>query len=565
MSNTLNNLSVRTKIIGIAIVLIALILISNGYALFSMNQVGKELQSIAHEDIPMTQKLTKATEYQLEQAIHLERALRHGELLDRKPAASEHFKAEIAAFDKLSKQIDVVLKECIDFTETAIAVAETSEEAGEFRHIRDAVQQISGEHKDFEDHAHQIYALFTEGKGSEAEGLFEKIEHEEAQLTHELESLLAEIEKFTEAASQRAEAHEHAAMQILTVILIGALLAGIILSWLLSANVSQRLGKAARSLEVIASGDLTQPVVVDGLDEIGKLEASMHKMQSNLQAMLAQINQTTDLLSTAAEEVSVVTKQSSANIQQQQSEMDQMATAMNEMSATVKEVAENVASTSAAANSANLETQEGRGIVENTVQEINRLAETIESAAEVITNVEHDSDNINKVLDVIKGIAEQTNLLALNAAIEAARAGEQGRGFAVVADEVRTLAVRTQESTSEINQIIEKLQSGSRHAVETMASSREQARAVVEKATLAGQSLQTIETSVAQIDDMSAQIATAAEEQTAVAEDMNQNIIRISDMATQNATGAEQTAQAGAELSAMSVELKNLVAKFKTL
>lgn len=236
---------------------------------------------------------------------------------------------------------------------------------------------------------------------------------------------------------------------------------------------------------------------------------------------------------------------------------------MNEMAATVKEVAENVGNSAAAAHTANLETKEGRSLVNNTVENINHLAESINSAAEVVARVEQGSNEISKVLDVIRGIAEQTNLLALNAAIEAARAGEQGRGFAVVADEVRTLASRTQESTTVINQIIEKLQSGTSRSVAAMSDSRNQAVAVVDKATLADTSLQSIESSVAQINAMSTQIATAAEEQTAVAEEMSRNITRISDSATQNATGAVQTAQAGEELASIAVKLQGLVSAFR--
>jgi len=563
MKNILNNLSIRAKILGSSMILLGLLAASSGYALYAMTQVGNELEAIAEEDIPMIKALTAITEHQLEQAIHFERGMRFGELLQQEGNAAEHFKAEITSFDNLGKQVDEEILAGELLAEKSIAKAHSDEEEKEFEHVYQALKKIEKEHADFENHVHQIFVLLADGKRHEAEAFAEKVEHKEEQLAVDLKALLTEIENFTEAAGHRAEKHEQAAVKLLSGFVLLAFAIGSILSWAVSRNVMKRLDETARGLEVIAAGDLTHKVIVDGRDEIGNLQQSAHSMRNRLLEVISHINTTTVQLSTAAEEVSVVTTQTSANIQKQQFDTEQIATAMNEMSATVQEVAVNVGNTSAAANNANAETEEGRNVVEGAVQGIQKLATEIDNAADVIAQVEQGSENINTVLDVIKGIAEQTNLLALNAAIEAARAGEQGRGFAVVADEVRTLAGRTQESTAEINLIIEKLQSGSRNAVQVMNQSREQASAVVEQATLAGSSLATIAESVSRINDMSTQIATASEEQNAVVEDMNRNIVQIRDMATENASGAEQTSQAGQDLARMASELQSAVGHFR--
>jgi len=383
-----------------------------------------------------------------------------------------------------------------------------------------------------------------------------------AKMAREVDSFLEKTDQETAIAlSDQQKLAESTGRTIVIGSVIVLLGVGVV--YLLMSRVLACLPNVMTELQRVAEGDLTASIDVTRRDEIGDLMRGLQSMQQRLLEMISQINATTDQLSTAAEEVSTVTTQTSTNIQQQQSETDQLATAMNEMSTTVREVAESVGNTSTAANGANAEAEKGRKVMEQAVQEIRQLALQIESASEVMTQVEQDSENINTVLDVIKGIAEQTNLLALNAAIEAARAGEQGRGFAVVADEVRTLAGRTQASTTEINQIIEKLQSGSRNAVKAMDQSREQARSVVDQSSLASSSLTTIVQSVSQIDQMSSQIATAAEEQSTVAEDMNRNLTRISDKGKQNAAGADQTSQSGRELARMASALQELIGQFR--
>jgi methyl-accepting chemotaxis protein len=335
----------------------------------------------------------------------------------------------------------------------------------------------------------------------------------------------------------------------------------------LAHQVGKVNGKRAemivQGLHAMSQGDLTHKVNLTGKDEFAWMCWEYSEGRKGFTTLTKEILGSSGQLAAAAEELSAVTETSNSGVMRQQGEIEQVATAMNEMSATVTEVSKNAANAATAAQDADDQAKNGCEVVNTTVETINNLASEVERTSQVIENLKGDSLSIGAVLDVIRDIAEQTNLLALNAAIEAARAGEQGRGFAVVADEVRTLASRTQQSTREINDMIEKLQNGANQAVSVMEMGRAKAEESVEQAAKAGEALQAITGVVDNIKSMNMQIASAAEEQSATAEEINRNIVNISEVAQETAGGSQQTASASDELARLASDLQGQVAKFK--
>ena len=382
-------------------------------------------------------------------------------------------------------------------------------------------------------------------------------------LAVEMEALTGLIEHDGKMIQQEG----HAAAVLSENVILGVLICGVILllavSVPISRNITRPLNRLVDISSRIADGDLTPKIESTGNDEITYLSSSMEKMRTRLLKMISQIRNNTIQLSTATEEMSTVTQETSSTLKSQQSEMDQVATAMNQMTATVQEVANNTAQAAKYAGEAHQETNDGSKVVDQTIEQIQTLASQVEDALGQINTLEQYSRDISAVVEVVKGIAEQTNLLALNAAIEAARAGESGRGFAVVADEVRTLASRTQQSTEEINQMVEKLQTGSKAAVTANQMSLEQTTLVVAQATRTRESFGTISLTAARINEMNIQIASAAEQQSAVLEEINRNIVHVNDMISQTATGAAQTSAASSELAQIAADLYELVGQFR--
>lgn len=350
----------------------------------------------------------------------------------------------------------------------------------------------------------------------------------------------------------------------IAVLTVLALVVGLFASVLISRQITGPLALTVELARRIAKGDLTVQAKSSRKDELGDLQNAMQDMAQSLNTLVQGIGNGVTHISTSAEKLSAMSEQTSAGVRQQKVEVDQVATAMHEMASTVQEVARNTTDASAAATLADQQARHGSAVVKQATVQISELSVAIEELGAAMNVLSQDSEQIGKVIDVIKAVAEQTNLLALNAAIEAARAGEQGRGFAVVADEVRSLAQRTQDSTKEIEALIVTLQQGTQAASTLMTSSRERTLDTVVLAQKAEQAITEINHSIGTIQQMSLQISAAAEQQSAVADEINRSIVSVRDVADQSAVASEESAAATIELASLGQDLQRMTAHFRT-
>ncbi|ACJ30754.1 Histidine kinase, HAMP region:Bacterial chemotaxis sensory transducer [Shewanella piezotolerans WP3] len=398
---------------------------------------------------------------------------------------------------------------------------------------------------------------------SKASQLLSSVEKQASDVNKQMAILTSTIESISKEVSERAiKDIDSASVQTIILVLI-AIVVAIVVSIAVVRPLTRSLEKVNHALNVLASGDLTHKLDDSGHDEFAKLSANCNKLVDSLRSLIQGILDRSDQLAAAAEETSAITAQTTVSIQEQKSQVDQVATATTELSSSAQQVTASADEALSQIKAADDESRHMRLIADENKRTILALADEVSKAGVVINKVHADSASIGSILDVIRAIAEQTNLLALNAAIEAARAGEQGRGFAVVADEVRSLASRTQDSTQEIQQMIEVLQQGTQEAVAVMELGRSQASSCVDKTEQANIALESISNAVHQAHDSGTHIAHAAQEQNLVSQQVSEKLEHIAAISEETSTGADQTAQSSHQVAQLAEELQASVKEFK--
>ncbi|MDF2179016.1 methyl-accepting chemotaxis protein [Aliiglaciecola sp. CAU 1673] len=408
----------------------------------------------------------------------------------------------------------------------------------------------------------------TQALSGDEDGAFARRDRELTPLAREVSAKLTALlerqrNRIQETSALATQAYVEASSQ-LVITIIALVVLVVVMARVITRSLVKPISEAARVADAIANNDLTAEIDIDGNDEATALSRSLNNMQKNLRQTVSLIGDSSHQLATACEELNLITKDAEQNQLQQARELEQASSAVNELTVSIEEVATNATETAKESQQANDKTDYGAAQVKRTVSSIESLVATIKSSSANTEELSKQVGNVRSVLEVIRGIAEQTNLLALNAAIEAARAGEAGRGFAVVADEVRALASRTKDSTTEIEEIVKAVESGTDATVKAMGSSQSQAATTLEAGNEGSEALVMISSLIQLISDRNTGTASAVEQQSLVAREVDRNLVRIRDLASANNDGAKQITASSAELAKLADQLSAVVRRFKT-
>lgn len=545
MSGWYQGLGLRWKLRLPLLLLVVLVLYMGTHAIGTSKILGGNATTIAKVNLPEIQLLIQA-DRDLYQAMQAERALLQ---LD----SSAYQQLFVEQSDNANQAQDRVYQS-LDISNTS-----TPEERDEF----------TRRYKAWKTEANAVVnAARTSDETSRASArersygsALKAFEYLRSYIDELQEKRLEHVEQFTVEIDNNQSS---SAVQLLALLIIGTLVS-LLAAYFLPILVANQVRQISHRIQNIAEGDgdLTARLPVNTNDELGELATHINNFIAKLQKVIGSILINAGEVSKAAESLLVVSSDSQRAADDQCQAITMVVTAVNELTMAIQEVARNTSDTARNTKEATSITDRGQERIHLAVERVQTLAVRINETAEFMLRLEGEAKNVTSVIDVIRGVAEQTNLLALNAAIEAARAGEQGRGFAVVADEVRTLASRTQKSTEDIQGMLSKLQQGVQHAVDAMGSSSTMTTEAVSSATEAGQSLTGIGTAVKQISDMALRIATAAEEQSSVTSEIDRNLVQINSLAMDNAEGASKTAIESQRLNELSIQLRHLLMQFK--
>jgi len=561
----LHNLPIGKKIFTIVIVLGITQIFISLFAIMKMNDVANEFNIMNDIAIPLEKLVSNTSKLQLQKEMQLEKMLRAAKSGARRKIIKEH----IAALNNISELSKKTLQDTLAILVSSEAQPLNDDLRQDIVNLKEYTTQVLTKQESYQTYVTTVIKLVKRGGGMSSNGYLSdeeqvKLDKIGESLFEDLEKMQTSLENITLRSVENAKTVQSDSLVSLITIALVSLLIGVFISRIMIGTIVTPIKEVINTLNSMAkNNDLTLRMNITSQDEIGAMGTTFNNFVGKLQSLVSGIASSSEQLSTAAEETSVVSVSTNQNIAQQKNDTTQVASAITQMTETVQEVAISAEKASSAAMQGDTDSQTGRKAVEEIVNSINDLSSEINSSTEVIRKLKSNSENIGTVLDVIKSIAEQTNLLALNAAIEAARAGEQGRGFAVVADEVRSLAQKTQDSTYEIEALISTLQQGSDDAVISMVQNKSSIEGLVNKAVNANDSLNAITLSVSTITELNTLIATSAEEQNQVVNEINHKVLNIQQVSENTADGSEQVSRASQEIAELSEKVRTMLSQFK--